>query len=1110
MFGLVVGDALGAHVEFRPHSYLVANPVRDLVGGGTWGLQQGQFTDDATMALCLATSLIAFQDFVPYDQLVRYKWWYRHGYMSSTGHCFDIGEATRQSIQEFETRQRKYAHDHGIPLDQIDHLSNRDLLQAFDVQCSHEGMAGNGALMRLAPVPIFFFRHPAMAVHYSGISGQITHGDDKVYDACRYYGALIVAAMSGAQKNELTSKTFYDDHLEWFGDRILHSEIMAIAQGSYQRPGGYQDGIRGKGYIVNALEAALWAFWSDEGSFEKGVLNAVNLGDDTDTTAAIYGQLAGAHYGYNKLPEKWVECIYAKDFIGCVSSWIAYEGEKWFRNQTMPYTSELINSSNGMSLNSKASVSIYWTQNSCISLKTSLGRDISSNTIVRKAINPSGRIGHLYDGWRDHILELSCIKFNVKKDYSSLPIKCMIQSGDKLENRNVLRLIDISADLRLSVLSNLVTPKGIASIVNYPYEIDECTRIFYYSYLIRNEALVNEISIPQEEFRVPATHIITAIDSGIDVVVLLRLPLDDLKTIDDSLNQICHCLEHDKELIINENALSGILSTYVYSNLPHLNKQMTIADVSKEIFRIKHIPAEHQPCNYILHPISMFYPDQNQQNTIFIPIELRITTTLEDHWLRLLAFTKIWATFRDNIISDTCQTDLIKQFNSVQRTVSILLNQYDEEKKQGQDLIIDIRQGKELSEAIEHHLRIEEKQMKLKPIIDNLKHDMRTLEEKHNFIKYLKSRGFNYWNAAKHNIENGDDQDVIERKLIKYKHQQQRILCSNDTLNAMQWSQLQHIITEMANEHTKNPDLNLVYVDFSECSYELNIITTFPSTNNNPTADVHDSLTLPTKISDAHQAVHSTNHMINIILVGRAAVGKSTLINTIANCLKFRTFSELQSLKSVLKNVIVSFIVSRRNDEEHHFIRIGNNDPNEDYDHPGQSITQRSTKAAQVPHQGYPSSTSYPPFRRDYFICTGCGAYSTGGVYSSVCDDCSGVTSDPPRNTRHHYLCTQCAQRRPTCTCNIAGVIVAAAVHILVHAYVVASFANVYRLLVHVTNLVAIAPVYAVQIIHVAKPDFASGHGVRACVHRLNYYATNNRQSIYRITLNLLKRKSNS
>ncbi|CAF4805776.1 unnamed protein product, partial [Rotaria sp. Silwood1] len=98
MFGLAMGDALGAHVEFRPNSYLVANPVQDLVGGGTWGLQKGQFTDDTSMALCLANSLIACQDFVPYDQLVRYKWWYRHGYMSSTGQCFDIGAATRQSI----------------------------------------------------------------------------------------------------------------------------------------------------------------------------------------------------------------------------------------------------------------------------------------------------------------------------------------------------------------------------------------------------------------------------------------------------------------------------------------------------------------------------------------------------------------------------------------------------------------------------------------------------------------------------------------------------------------------------------------------------------------------------------------------------------------------------------------------------------------------------------------------------------------------------------------------------------------------------------------------------------------------------------------------------
>ncbi|CAF3965398.1 unnamed protein product [Rotaria sordida] len=367
MFGLAVGDALGAHVEFRPHSYLVVNPVKDLEEGGTWGLARGQFTDDTSMALCLALSLIACQDFVPYDQLVRYKWWYRYGYMSSTGHCFDIGAATKDSIQEFEKRQKQFAHDHSIHLDQIDFLSNRDLLQAFDVKCSKEGVAGNGALMRLVPVPIFFFRHPVAAVEYSGISNVITHGDEKAYDACRYYGALIVAALHGANKNELTSNTFYDDHLIWFGHRALHPEVMTVARGSYKRPGGYQDGIRGKGYVINALEAALWAFWSDEDSFEKGALNAVNLGDDTDTTAAIYGQLAGAYYGYKKLPTKWLDCIYAKNFIHCVSTWIAYEGEHWFSNQTFS--------------------------------------SIPSNTIVRKAVNSSGRIGHLYDGWQDHIIE---------------------------------------------------------------------------------------------------------------------------------------------------------------------------------------------------------------------------------------------------------------------------------------------------------------------------------------------------------------------------------------------------------------------------------------------------------------------------------------------------------------------------------------------------------------------------------------------------------------------------------------------------------------------------------------------------------------------------------
>jgi ADP-ribosylglycohydrolase len=281
------------------------------------------------MALCLGNSLVARRGFVPYDQLVRYKWWYYYGYMSSIGKCFNIGTATKDSLDEFIRRQNKFSKKQKIHVDKLDYLSNRQLLEEFPVNCSKPGIAGSGALMRLAPVPLFFYEHLYEAIELSGYSGQITHGDRQAYDACRYFGALIYAALNNYTKAELLDKNFYEKNKLWFGYTPLCYEIETIAQGSYKRKGGYDDGIRGKGYIVNALEAALWAFWSDENNFEKGVLAAVNLGDDTDTTAAIYGQLAGAYYGYKNLPMKWVDQIYAKKFILQLSKWIAYEGKNW-------------------------------------------------------------------------------------------------------------------------------------------------------------------------------------------------------------------------------------------------------------------------------------------------------------------------------------------------------------------------------------------------------------------------------------------------------------------------------------------------------------------------------------------------------------------------------------------------------------------------------------------------------------------------------------------------------------------------------------------------------------------------------------------------------------
>jgi ADP-ribosyl-[dinitrogen reductase] hydrolase len=329
LVGLAIGDALGASVEFRPQQYLAANPVRKMEGGGTWGLDAGKWTDDTSMALCLASSLIAENGFNPYDQMVRYKWWHKHGYLSSTGNCFDIGKATRQSIMDFSTRQKmlkihyrcrsEYEVD-TLTLDSVERINN------FDVRCGDQNSAGNGALMRLAPIPLFYFKTPAIAIEYAGRSASLTHANQKAIDACRYYAALIIGALSGFKKDQLLAKNFYSEHKEWFGEEPLHDDIKLVAEGSYKKKGGYEDGIRGKGYVVNALEAALWAFWSDEDSFEKGALAAVNLGDDTDTTAAIHGQLAGAYYGYEKIPKDWLSKLYARDLIVCIGEWIHFQG----------------------------------------------------------------------------------------------------------------------------------------------------------------------------------------------------------------------------------------------------------------------------------------------------------------------------------------------------------------------------------------------------------------------------------------------------------------------------------------------------------------------------------------------------------------------------------------------------------------------------------------------------------------------------------------------------------------------------------------------------------------------------------------------------------------
>lgn len=275
LLGLAAGDALGTTLEFTsPGSF---TPVEDMVGGGPFQLAPGQWTDDTSMALCLAESLVTRRGFDANDQMERYLRWYREGYLSSTGHCFDIGRTVREALERYERTREPF--------------------------CGATGFwsAGNGSLMRLAPVPLFFSQKPRKAIAKSGQSSRTTHAVAAAVDACRYLGAMLVGAVNGVSKGELLSER-YSPVPGYWGDNPLGDEIDEIAAGSFKHRQPPQ--IRGSGHVVKSLEAALWAFYHTD-AFREGCLMAVNLGDDADTTGAVFGQLAGAFYGELGIPESW-------------------------------------------------------------------------------------------------------------------------------------------------------------------------------------------------------------------------------------------------------------------------------------------------------------------------------------------------------------------------------------------------------------------------------------------------------------------------------------------------------------------------------------------------------------------------------------------------------------------------------------------------------------------------------------------------------------------------------------------------------------------------------------------------------------------------------------
>jgi ADP-ribosyl-[dinitrogen reductase] hydrolase len=272
--GLAVGDALGAPVEFCRRGTFA--PVVSMLGGGRFALHPGQWTDDTSMAICLAESLL----FDPYldvmDLAHRFVRWVEDGTNSSTGRCFGVGRQTLQALGRFRRTGNPLAGDHD------------------------PRAAGNGSIMRLAPVATLRWHDPTEAARIAASQSLITHGAPEVIACCELLTSVLCRAICGADKNDILSLC---------ASTSWPPTVQAIGAGSWR--GKSIADLDSTGHAIGTMESALWSF-ATTSSFEACLIAAVNLGHDADTVGAVAGQIAGAHYGLGGIHEPWLSSVHRK------------------------------------------------------------------------------------------------------------------------------------------------------------------------------------------------------------------------------------------------------------------------------------------------------------------------------------------------------------------------------------------------------------------------------------------------------------------------------------------------------------------------------------------------------------------------------------------------------------------------------------------------------------------------------------------------------------------------------------------------------------------------------------------------------------------------------
>lgn len=304
VIGHAIGDALGVPVEFCTREELDENPVTDMMGYGSYPVPEGCWSDDTSMALCALDSLAKGK--LNYNEIMQnFVRWASFDEFTPTGEMFDIGKTCLKAIKRYLDSDGTDATKSGL---------------------DGENYNGNGSLMRIHPFALFLYYNGLAEEKYIEVihnASALTHAHERSKMACGIYTFVLWELLAKPHKSSIIkglnrARRFYRDSEEFaIYDRMLMKRIGWIYR-HWEEPGDHKevtrDEIKSSGYVVDTLEAAIWCLMTTN-DYKSCVLKAVNLGDDTDTVAAVAGGLAGALYGYDAIPTEWLDTLKRRDYI---------------------------------------------------------------------------------------------------------------------------------------------------------------------------------------------------------------------------------------------------------------------------------------------------------------------------------------------------------------------------------------------------------------------------------------------------------------------------------------------------------------------------------------------------------------------------------------------------------------------------------------------------------------------------------------------------------------------------------------------------------------------------------------------------------------------------